>query len=280
MYALYSAGLLVALVAYLPVFAWRKLRRGDYRRGLGERLGRFEPGLPRAPRCWIHAVSVGEAAAAAPLVEAIARRWPELSIVVTTVTPTGARIVADRLGGVATHRYFPVDLPGAGGASARRRAAALLRRARDRALAELPARAGWTRRPLDDRQRSRLRPLVPPLPRGPRAGRADAAGGVGVRDAVRGGRAADHRAGRAAGARGRHREPQGRRPRGPPAPIRSGGSGSRSAPARSCGSPAAPMPGRRRSFSTPTASSSRRRRRFACSWPRATRSGPRRWKGS
>lgn len=57
-------------------------------------------------------MSVGEAAAAVPLVEAIARRWPELSVVMTTVTPTGARVVADRLRGTVAHRYFPLDLPG------------------------------------------------------------------------------------------------------------------------------------------------------------------------
>jgi len=57
-------------------------------------------------------VSVGEAATAVPLVEAIARRWPELAVVMTTVTPTGARVVADRLSGKVTHRYFPLDLPG------------------------------------------------------------------------------------------------------------------------------------------------------------------------
>ncbi len=38
--------------------------------------------------------------------------WPQLGIVMTTVTPTGARIVADRLAGRAVHRYFPIDLPG------------------------------------------------------------------------------------------------------------------------------------------------------------------------
>ena len=68
--------------------------------------------MPAEPRCWIHAVSVGEAAAAAPLVRGIRGRWPALGIVVTTVTPTGARIVAGELGRVATHRYFPIDLPG------------------------------------------------------------------------------------------------------------------------------------------------------------------------
>ena len=57
-------------------------------------------------------MSVGEAATAVPLVEAIERRWPALSVVMTTVTPTGARVVTDRLSGKVTHRYFPFDFPG------------------------------------------------------------------------------------------------------------------------------------------------------------------------
>ncbi len=100
------------LLGYLPVLAFKRLRPDGYGRSLGQRLGRFGEGLPREPRCWIHAVSVGEAATAVPLVEAITRRWPQLGIVMTTVTPTGARIVADRLAGRAVHRYFPIDLPG------------------------------------------------------------------------------------------------------------------------------------------------------------------------
>lgn len=112
MYALYSAALALLLVAYLPVLAFRRLGFRRYQRSFAQRLGRLEPGLPPEPRCWIHAVSVGEAAAAVPLVQAIVRRWPQLSIVVSTVTPTGAHIVTERLGPLATHRYFPVDLPG------------------------------------------------------------------------------------------------------------------------------------------------------------------------
>jgi len=99
-------------LGYLPVLAFKRLRPDGYARSLGQRLGRLGEGLPREPRCWIHAVSVGEAATAVPLVEAITRRWPQLGIVMTTVTPTGARIVADRLAGRAVHRYFPIDLPG------------------------------------------------------------------------------------------------------------------------------------------------------------------------
>jgi len=111
MYALYSAVLGAGLLAYLPAFLVRR-RRAGYGRDLAQRLGRLGDGLPAEPRCWIHAVSVGESAAAVPLVEGIRQRWPELGIVVSTITPTGARIVGERLAGTATHRYFPIDLPG------------------------------------------------------------------------------------------------------------------------------------------------------------------------
>ncbi|HUG37796.1 MAG TPA: 3-deoxy-D-manno-octulosonic acid transferase [Candidatus Limnocylindrales bacterium] len=111
-HALYTAALTVALVAYLPVILVRRARGRGHPVNLADRLGRRLGELPAEPRCWIHAVSVGEALTAQPLVEGIRRRWPDLSIVLTTVTPTGARVVADRMGDLVTHRYFPLDLPG------------------------------------------------------------------------------------------------------------------------------------------------------------------------
>lgn len=113
MYLLYTVLLGVFMLAYAPAFLLRRLFAGRDGMHLLERLG-YRPGeLPPEPRYWIHAVSVGEVMAAIPLISALRRRWPDLHAVVTTVTPTGARVVRDRLGAAVAHRYFPLDFPGA-----------------------------------------------------------------------------------------------------------------------------------------------------------------------
>jgi 3-deoxy-D-manno-octulosonic-acid transferase len=110
-YLLYTALLAAGVTAYAPVAIARRITRGTplnlrARFGFGRELG-------SGPRGWVHAVSVGEAIAAAPLVEGLRSVYPSLPLVVTTVTPTGARIVTERFAGMASHRYFPLDFPGA-----------------------------------------------------------------------------------------------------------------------------------------------------------------------
>jgi 3-deoxy-D-manno-octulosonic-acid transferase len=112
MYAVYTATLAAALAGYAPVALARRLVRG-VPLNVRERLGLGRHPAPAAPCGWIHAVSVGEAIAAGPLVEGLRRRWPHLPLVVSTVTETGARLVRERYDGLAEHRYFPLDLPGA-----------------------------------------------------------------------------------------------------------------------------------------------------------------------
>lgn len=59
---------------------------------------------------WIHAVSVGETIAVTPLIKRLKEQNPELNIVITTTTATGAQ-QAEKLAGIAIHRYMPLDFP-------------------------------------------------------------------------------------------------------------------------------------------------------------------------
>lgn len=111
-HAAYTSVLAAAVAAYAPVALARRVSRGVPLH-LGARLGLRASRVPGGRTAWIHAVSVGEAMAAVPLVEALHARHPEWPLVVSTVTETGASLVRARLGGVATHRYFPLDFPGA-----------------------------------------------------------------------------------------------------------------------------------------------------------------------
>jgi 3-deoxy-D-manno-octulosonic-acid transferase len=111
---IYSAALASLLAAYAPVAVTRRIVRGvpvNVRARLGYGAARRRVGAERAG--WIHAVSVGEAIAAGPIIEELRRLHPALPLVMTTVTETGARVVRERYAGLVVHRYFPLDLPGA-----------------------------------------------------------------------------------------------------------------------------------------------------------------------
>lgn len=89
-------------------------------RGIGnktylDRLSqRFGFGFPKLDECiWVHAVSVGEVQAAVPLIHALTERYPEQTLLVTTVTPTGAARVAAVFGDRVRHCYIPFEFPNA-----------------------------------------------------------------------------------------------------------------------------------------------------------------------
>ena len=99
----------LALPAVLGRMLWRSLKAPAYRQRLGERLGRG-PELP-AGGVWLHAVSVGETIAAAPLVRWLRAQHPELPLTVTNATPTGADRARALFGDQVAHSHAPWDLP-------------------------------------------------------------------------------------------------------------------------------------------------------------------------
>jgi 3-deoxy-D-manno-octulosonic-acid transferase len=111
MFVLYNILLTLAFPVILAVlFAKKRCRPG-----LRQRLGWLPQGV--ADECrdgrtiWVHAVSLGEATAAVPLVQAIKARYPTHRIIVSTVTETGREAVLRRLEKQASHLYFPLDYP-------------------------------------------------------------------------------------------------------------------------------------------------------------------------
>jgi len=106
--------LLVYLATPFVFLFW--LWRGFTRKGYHDRLGqRFGFGVPdiRSGSVWVHAVSVGEVQAAAPLIKALKERFSALPVVVTTVTPTGAERVRRLFGDEVVHCFAPFETPGA-----------------------------------------------------------------------------------------------------------------------------------------------------------------------
>ncbi|HQW10157.1 MAG TPA: lipid IV(A) 3-deoxy-D-manno-octulosonic acid transferase [Steroidobacteraceae bacterium] len=109
--------LLYLCVVYLlaPLVGIAMLLRGfrdhSYWSNFGERFG-FGATAFAGSCLWVHAVSVGEIQASAALVRALRERYPEVPLVVTTVTPTGAQRARALFAGLAHVRYVPYDLPG------------------------------------------------------------------------------------------------------------------------------------------------------------------------
>ncbi|WP_016771978.1 lipid IV(A) 3-deoxy-D-manno-octulosonic acid transferase [Pseudomonas sp. R62] len=100
----------------LPLVAirlWLRARKAPaYAKRIGER---FTLGMPtlQPGGIWVHAVSVGESIAAAPMIRALLERYPALPITVTCMTPTGSERIQALFSNEPRiqHCYLPYDLP-------------------------------------------------------------------------------------------------------------------------------------------------------------------------
>lgn len=111
MRALYTLLWLLALPFMFLYLRWRGKKQPEYRHNWRERLG-WGPELPAGPVIWLHAVSVGETRAAAPLVRALRQRRPDAVILLSHTTPTGRATAVEVFGDEVRQTYLPYDLPG------------------------------------------------------------------------------------------------------------------------------------------------------------------------
>jgi len=100
------------LLPYIFLRLWWGGRHSPrLRRNWAQRLG-FAPAVS-SPVIWVHAVSVGETIAAAPMVRRLLERNPDVTILMTAMTDTGLAQAQKMFGNKVQYAYVPYDTPGA-----------------------------------------------------------------------------------------------------------------------------------------------------------------------
>jgi len=112
---LYNILLLIAAIPGLLFFFLKMVLTGKYRNSFIQKLGgrqkKILDSLKDGKRIWIHAVSVGEVTAAAPIVHSLKAKRPDVQIIFSTSTETGQGMAQRLVKGADAFIYFPLDLP-------------------------------------------------------------------------------------------------------------------------------------------------------------------------
>jgi 3-deoxy-D-manno-octulosonic-acid transferase len=115
MFIIYNLLLILSLLFLIPFYGFKIAVRGKYRKSIGPKLGIVPRGtfdkMKGSPRIWVHAVSVGEVTAAAPILKALRERLPNACIILSTSTETGQEMAQKIASGVTAFLYFPLDFP-------------------------------------------------------------------------------------------------------------------------------------------------------------------------
>ena len=106
---LYTVILTLLLPFIFLRLLWRSIKQPAYRKRWKERTG-VVPFQKLSSSIWLHAVSVGEVNAAIPLIQGLIKKYPNLSLVVTTTTPTGSAQLLKQIKNIH-HVYVPLDVP-------------------------------------------------------------------------------------------------------------------------------------------------------------------------
>ena len=110
MRTLYTVALRLALPLILLRLWWRGRREPGYREHVEERFGMYAGERP-LKALWVHAVSVGEARAAAPLVRELQRHAPDHTLVMTCTTAAGRQTLNQVYGDSVRAIFLPYDYP-------------------------------------------------------------------------------------------------------------------------------------------------------------------------
>jgi 3-deoxy-D-manno-octulosonic-acid transferase len=114
MYILYNIILFATAIIILPYFLLKIIFTGKYRKSLVQKLGgrqeKILADFKDGPRVWIHAVSVGEVTAAAPIIASLKIKRPEGQIIFSTSTETGQEMARKFIKGADAFIYFPLDI--------------------------------------------------------------------------------------------------------------------------------------------------------------------------
>ncbi|NQU76160.1 MAG: 3-deoxy-D-manno-octulosonic acid transferase [Planctomycetes bacterium] len=100
---------LLALVAISPIWLYRMIRHGRYRRDLRQRLGKAPCHYGTQPVIWVHAVSLGEINAIRTLVDELAGQLPDHQIVISSTTDTGMAQAVKLFSPKRVAFRFPLD---------------------------------------------------------------------------------------------------------------------------------------------------------------------------
>jgi len=100
------------LLPVLPLrLWWRGRREPGYRANVGERFGLYRGAAHATGALWIHAVSLGETRAIAPLIERLQREAPARPILLTHMTATGREAGRTLFGDRVMQAWLPYDVP-------------------------------------------------------------------------------------------------------------------------------------------------------------------------
>lgn len=110
----YNIALHFLALLYAPVFLFQMAFRGKYRKNFLKKCGFSGHYLRKKAKAfviWVHAPSLGETKAVAPLVAQLRRHMPEAEIIFSNVTETGHETALAVIKEADSYIYLPFDLP-------------------------------------------------------------------------------------------------------------------------------------------------------------------------